>query len=182
MANNKKESTAGVAKLKAHFNVIDAVVILLVIAIGLGIFFRARIVDKLWAESKMGDYVISFSIEDIRYSTPTYMNVGDKVYFADDGDLFGTLVSESDNVNALNITPSSRYFADNNGNIVEVFYPDAESRVDVKGSIQCVGYYGEDGGFSVDGRHYLAPGQSILVKTELVTVTINIMSIELLAE
>ena len=181
MAKNKKESTVG-ANGKAHCNVIDAVVIVLVIAIGLGIFFRARIVDKLWAESRMGDYVISFSIEDIRYSTPTYMNVDDKVYFADDGELLGTLVSESDNVNALNITPSAKYFADINGNMVEVFYPDSESRVDVKGKIQCQGYYDEDGGFSIDGRHYIAPSQNIGVKTELVTVNINIMSIEPLAE
>ena len=179
MANNKKESTA--TNSKAHFNVIDAVVILLVIAIGLGIFFRARIVDKLWAESKMGDYVISFSIEDIRYSTPTYMNVGDEVYFAD-GELLGELISESDNVNALNITPAAKYFADNNGNMVEVFYPDSESRVDVKGKIQCQGYYDEDGGFSIDGRHYIAPSQNIDVKTELVSVSINIMSIEPLTE
>lgn len=178
MANNKKESTVN---SKAHFNVIDAVVIVLVIAIGLGIFFRARIVDKLWAESKMGDYVISFSIEDIRYSTPTYMNVDDKVYFAD-GELLGTLMSESDNVNALNITPCAKYFTDNNGNIVEVFYPDSESRVDVKGKIQCKGYYDDEGGFSIDGRHYIAPSQNIEVKTELVSVSINIMSIEPLAE
>ena len=181
MPRNKKENAASTTK-KVHFNVIDAIIILLVIAIAAGVFFRSYIIDKLWANSKSGDYVISFSIEDIRYTTPTYMNVGDEVYISDSGELLGTLISESDNVNALSITPASKYFTDENGNVVEVFYPDAESRVDVKGSIQCVGYYGEDGGFSVDGRHYLAPGQSILVKTELVTVTINIMSIELLAE
>lgn len=167
---------------KAHFNVIDAVIIVLVISLALGIFFRSYIVEKLWAETQSGDYVISFSIKDIRYSTPSYMNVGDKVYFGDSGEFFGTLMSESDNMNALNITPASKYFPNSKGNVVEVFYPDGESRVDTKGRIQCVGYYGEDGGFSVDGRHYLAPGQSINVKTELVTVTINIMSIEPLAE
>ena len=178
----KKENVAAATKNKAHFNVIDAIIILLVIAIGAGIFFRSYIVEKLWASSKTDDYVISFSIEDIRYTTPTYMNVGDKVYFSDNGEFFGTLLSESENVNALNITPASKFFTDPAGNVVEVFYPDAESRVDVKGRIHCQGYYGEDGGFSIDGRHYLAPGQSILVNTELVSVTINIMSIELLAE
>ncbi len=178
----KKENVASATKNKAHFNVIDAIIILLVIAIAAGIFFRSYIIEKLWATSKSDNYVISFSIEDIRYTTPTYMNVGDKVYFSDNGELLGTLLSESDNVNALNITPASKYFTDSNGNIVVVFYPDGESRVDVKGRIECVGYYGEDGGFSVDGRHYLAPGQSISVRTELVSVTINIMSIELLAE
>ncbi len=167
---------------KAHFNVVDAVIILLVISVAVGVFFRGRIVEKLWEQTQSADYVVSFSIEDIKYTTPTYINVGDKVYFADNGELIGEFMSESDNANALNITPASKYFYDSNGNVVEVFYPDGESRVDAKGRILCKGYYGEDGGFSVDGRHYLAPGQSINVKTELVSVTINIMSIEPLSE
>ena len=167
---------------KARFNVIDALIILLVLAIAVGMFFRAHIVEKLWADTQSTDYVISFSIDDIRYTTPTYINVGDKVYFADSGELLGEFISESDNVNALNITPASKYFTDSDGNVVEVFYPDGESRVDAKGRIQCKGYYSNDGGFSIDGRNYLAPGQSINVKTELVSVTINIMSIDPLAE
>lgn len=167
---------------KAHFNVVDAVIILLVLSIAVGVFFRGRIVEKLWAQTQSADYVVSFSIEDIKYTTPTYINVGDKVYFADNGELIGEFMSESDNANALNITPASKYFYDSNANVVEVFYPDGETRVDAKGRILCKGYYGEDGGFSVDGRHYLAPGQSINVKTELVSVTINIMSIEPLSE
>ncbi len=170
------------ANKKAHFNVIDALIILLVISVAVGVFFRARIAEKLWAQTQSSDYVVSFSIEDIKYTTPTYINVGDEVYFADNGELLGEFISESDNVNALNITPASKYFYDSNGNVVEVFYPDGESRIDAKGRILCKGYYAQDGGFSVDGRHYLAPGQSISVRTELVSVTINIMSIEALAE
>ena len=169
-------------KKKAHFNVMDALIILLVIAIGVGIFFRGRIVEKIWAQTSSASYAVSFSIEDIKYTTPNYIDVGDKVYFADNGELLGEFMSESDNVNALNITPASKYFYDSNGNVVEVFYPDGESRVDAKGRILCEGYYNSDGGFSVDGRHYLAPGQSISIKTELVSVTINIMSIDLIEE
>ena len=178
----KNVNVAKKDKKKAHFNVIDALIILLVLLIAVGMFFRARIVERLWADTQSSDYVISFSIDDIRYTTPTYINVGDKVYFADSGEYLGEFISESDNVNALNIAPASKYFTDSNGNVVEVFYPDGESRVDAKGRIQCKGYYSKDGGFSIDGRQYLAPGQSINVKTELVSVTINIMSIDPLAE
>ena len=167
---------------KAHFNVMDALIILLVLAVAVGMFFRGRIVEKIWEQTQSAGYVVSFSIEDIKYTTPNYIDVGDKVYFADNGELLGEFMSESDNVNALNITPASKYFYDSNGNVVEVFYPDGESRVDAKGRILCDGYYNSDGGFSVDGRHYLAPGQSISVRTELVSVTINIMSIDPLAE
>ena len=177
MAKNiNKEGTAA-KKPKAHFNIIDAAIIVLVISIVLGIVFRSHIIDKLWAESKTDDYVVSFSVDNIRYTTPSYLELGDEVYFADGGDLFGKLVSESDNVNALNITPASEYFTDEGGNVIEVFYPDAESRVDTKGRIECRGYYDEDGGFSIDGRHYIAPGQYVNVRTELVSLTILITDI-----
>ncbi|MBR2387842.1 MAG: DUF4330 family protein [Clostridia bacterium] len=182
MAKNINKDGVAATNKKAHFNIIDAAIIILIISIVLGIVFRSHIIERLWAESKTDDYVVSFSVDNIRYTTPSYLEVGDEVYFADSGDLFGTLMSESDNVNALNITPASEFFTDANGNVVEVFYPDEESRVDTKGRIECRGYYGEDGGFSIDGRHYVAPGQSVNVKTELVTLTIRITDIVPLAK
>ena len=112
----KKEGAPAAAKAKAHFNIIDATIIVLVLAVIFGIVFRSHIIDMLWAQSKTDDYVVSFSIENIRYSTPSYLNVGDEVYFDDGSGLLGTLVSESENVNALNITPASEHFTDANGN------------------------------------------------------------------
>lgn len=174
----KKETQTYGAKKNAHFNVIDAVIIVLVVAVLLSIYFRFNIVDSLWAKTQTKEYDVSFTINDIRYTTPTYINIGDEVYFADSGEYFGKLISESENKNALNITPASKYFTDSDGNVVEVFYPDGETRVNAKGRLVCEGYYTEDGGFSVGGKQYLAPGQSLTVCTELVTVTINITGIE----
>ena len=45
-----------------------------------------------------------------------------------------------------------------------------------------MGYYNDEGGFTVDGRKYLAPGQTVNVQTELVTVTVTITSIDLIQE
>ncbi len=177
MAKNINKEGAAATNKKAHFNIIDAAIIILVISVILGIVFRSHIIDRLWAESNTEDYIVSFSVDNIRYTTPAYLEVGDEVCFADNGELFGKLMSESDNVNALNITPASEYFTDSKGNVVEVFYPDEESRVDTKGRIECRGYYDEDGGFSIDGRHYIAPGQSVNVRTELVTFTVRITDI-----
>ena len=177
MARNTNKDTATAKKTGVHFNIIDAAIIILIISIVLGIVFRSHIIDKLWAESKTDDYAVSFSVENIRYTTPAYLEVGDEVYFADGGDFFGKLMSESENVNALNITPASEYFTDAGGNVVEVFYPDEESRVDTKGRIECRGYYDEDGGFSIEGKHYIAPGQTVKVRTELVTLTVRITDI-----
>ena len=175
----KKEN--GASSKRAHFNVIDAVIIILVIAVALGIYSRFNVVETLWAKEDSEKYAVSFSVKDIRYTTATYVNVGDKVYFADNDELFGTIMSESENVNALSITPASKYFTDSEGKVVEVFYP-SDTRIDVKGRIECMGYYNDEGGFTVDGRKYLAPGQSVEVRTELVTVVITITSIDLIEE
>ena len=169
------------AKRSAHFNVIDAVIIILVIAVALGIYSRFNVIETLWTGNETEKYAVSFSVEDIRSTTASYVDVGDKVYFADDNELFGTLMSESENVNALSITPASKYFTDSKGNVVEVFYP-SDTRIDVKGRIECMGYYNEEGGFCVDGRKYIAPGQTVNVRTELVTVTLTITSIEAIVE
>ena len=176
----KKEN--GASSKRAHFNVIDAVIIILVIAVALGIYSRFNVVETLWAKNETEKYAVSFSVKDIRYTTATYVNVGDKVYFADNDELFGAIMSESeDNENALGITPSSKYFTDSEGKVVEVFYP-SDTRIDVKGRIECTGYYNGEGGFTVDGRKYLAPGQTVEVRTELVTVTITVTSIDLIEE
>ena len=176
MSRVKKDKAA--RKNRPHFNAIDAMIIILVIVAIVGVYFRYTIVDFLTGDRNVDEYVVSFSIEDIRYTTPNYINVGDNVYFASSGELLGILTSESENnKEPLNITLASEKFTDSDGNIVEVFYPE-ETRVNAKGRILCKGNYSSSGGFSVDGNEYIAAGQSVEVYTEKVTVTLKITSIE----
>ncbi len=173
---NKKEFTQG-AKRNAHFNVIDALIIILLIAVVLGVYFRFNIVESLTGEEETEVYTVSFSVDNIRYTTPSYVNVGDVVYFGDTGELFGVLISESENQSVLSITPASEIFIDSSGNVKEVFY-DEDTRIDAKGRIECKGLYTEDGGFCVDGTRFLAPGQTVEINTELVTLVITVTSID----
>ncbi len=161
---------------KPHFGVLDAVIILLVIVAVVGVYFRSDIVKFVTGESKLGEYTISYSIENIRYTTPNYINVEDKVYFADSGDELGTLLTSSENATALSITPASEYFTDNNGSIVEVMYPE-NTRVNAKGRLLCKGRYSGDGSFLVNGTTFVAAGQYIDVKTDYVSLTIRIETI-----
>ena len=165
-----------------HFNAVDAMIIILVIVAIVGIYFRHTIVDFLTEGRNDDEYVISFSIEDIRYTTPNYINVGDSVYFASNGELLGTLLSASENQGALDITVGSKYVTDSNGEVHEIFYPKEETRVNAKGRILCVGSYSEEGGFCMGGSTYIAAGQSIEVYTEFVSVNITVTSVELYEE
>ncbi len=157
-----------------RFGVLDGVIILLIIVAVAGVYFRYSIIDFVSGARNLNDYTISYSIEDIRYSTPDFIDVGDEVYFANDGKKFGTLVAVSENSGALSITPASEYFTNSKGEIVEILYPDNQSRVDAKGKLSCTGRYSEDGRFLVDGSTHIASGQLVNVKTEYVTVTIRI--------
>lgn len=164
-------------KRSPRFSVLDAVIILLVIVAVAGVYFRYNIIGFISGAQNLEDYAISYSIKDIRYTTPNYINVGDEVYFADDGEHFGTLINASENMGALSITPSSEYFTTSNAEVVEVFYPDSQSRVDATGRLNCRGRYSDEGGFLVNGSTYLASGQYVNIRTEYVTVTIRIEDI-----
>ena len=147
--------------------------------LAVGIYFRYTIVDFITDNAQNKDYIVSFSVENIRYTTPDYINIGDKVYIASSGNLMGELISESENRGALNVTPVSEYFfVEGKDSPVEVFYP-SETRINAKGRMICSGRFSDDKGFRIDGVTYISPGQQIAVKTELVSVTITILSIEL---
>ena len=156
------------------FGVLDAVIIFLIIIAVVGVYFRYNILDFVNGTKNLETYTVSYSIENIRYTTPNYINIGDEVYFADDGEHFGTLINASENMGALSITPASEYFTKSDATIVEVFYPDSQSRVDAKGRLTCEGRYSDDGGFLVNGSAFIAAGQQVNVKTENATFTIQI--------
>ncbi len=173
------EKTKQTERSVHRFKALDAVIILLILTAVVGVYFRSNIFDLFSNEKDLRDHYISFYVEDIRYTTPNYMNIGDKIYYHD-GEELGVLVAESDDMSnlALSVTPASKLFLNDDGVMEEVFYPNNESRVDAKGRILCRGIYTAEGGFLVNGSQYLSSGQTIAVHTETVTITIEIQSIE----
>ena len=177
MSKVKKEKTEKRAN-RPRFNVLDAVIILLVIAAVVGVYFRYSILDFLTSDRNSQKYVVSYSIDNMRATTSDYFIVGDKVYFDSDGELFGTLLSESQNKEPLSEGPAYESFADSKGEVHKVPYPDMNNRVSAKGRLLCEGKYNENGGFSVDGKSFVAPGQQIKVYTERVSFTLTVTSVE----
>lgn len=176
MKNNETKETVR----KPKFGFLDAVIILLIITAVVGIYFRSNILDFLKNDRDARDYTISFLIEDIRYSTPDYVQVNDAVYFSDDGTQLGTVMEATQgNSKSLNCRPAVKVFKTEKGTMESVSYPNNESRVDATGRLLCRGSYSEDGGFLLNGNRYLSAGQTIEVQTEMVTVSITITDIQL---
>ena len=180
MSKNKNQDLEQV-KNTPRFHVLDAVIILLVILAVVGVYFRYNILDYLTGEHNMKDFTVSFSIEDIRYTTPNYVHVNEVVYFSDDGDQMGKLLEVSEDMSniALSVTPASKVFVDSDGTIKKVYYPNNESRVNANGRMLCRGTYSSDGGFLINGSRYICAGQSIAVQTETVSVTITVTDIQI---
>lgn len=175
MENNKQTNQR---KRAPRFGVLDAVILLLIVAVVAGIYFRTHIMDWITNQRNVKEYTVTFAIDNIRYTTPNYLSIGDEVFFSENGDDFGTLIEESDDASniALNVMPASEWvYID--GVATRVSYPD-ETRVDVKGRLLCEGSYSDDGGFLVNGTTYIAAGQTISAQTELVSFSLRVLTIE----
>ncbi len=168
-----KRSNDNIKKVP-RFGVLDLVIILLVIIAVVGIYFRYNIIDMINDSRDLKQYTITYTIDNIRHTTPDFINVGDDVYFVSDGKKFGNLTTAPQNMTSLDTTLPSENFTTTTGEIVEVFYPNNETRVKGVGRLVCEGRYSDEGGFLVNGSTHIAMGQYIDVKTEYVTVTIRI--------
>ena len=174
--------TTNKVKKVPRFSVLDIVIVLLVVVAIVGVYFRYNIIDIVTNAMDIKEYTVSYTIENIRAETPKkYVNIGDKMYFADSGDEFGTLIAASENVVALSSDIASETFVTADGKVVTSPYP-MDKRVMATGRLNCEGKYSSDGRFLVNGLTHITMGQYVDVKTEMVTVTIRIDNIALVAE
>ena len=173
-----KQAKTNEKKRSPRFGVLDVVIILLVILSLAGIYVRYNNIDIIFSERNLASYAVSYSIENIRSTTTECMNVGDKLYFADDGSELGSFIEGSDNTGLFSLrAPTTQSFTKANGETVELRYPN-ENRIDVQGRFVCRGRYSDDGSFLVNGTRHIAKGQLISIHTEMVTVTLKIHGIE----
>ena len=188
MKKDKKEKKSKVDGVKERrfpkFHVLDAFIIILVIAIVAGVYFRYNVVDQLGNLKNQQEATVTFSVKNIKADTAKhYVEIDDEVYFKSNGDKFGTIMRIEDNSEiALSTVPSSESFfkkdADSEkGTLIEVLYP-PETRIDAEGKIKCKGVFSPNGSFALNGSTDLCAGKKYTVCTEKVTLEITILSVE----
>lgn len=184
MKNKQRTNATERGRIVPKFKILDAVIILLIVVSVVGIYLSYNVTDALKNRKDLKEYVVDFSIQDVRNSTRNYINIGDVLYYSEDGEVLGTLLGHTnDATQPLSYGAAADYFVDKAGNTQSVLYPYTDQpsdRIDAIGRFSCKGVSSEDGGFLVNGSRYLAPGQTILVQTELVTFTVTIKNIALL--
>ena len=177
----KQKSTSSGEKVRKfpRFGILDFVIILLVISIAVGLAFRYNLFSAFNELQNLSECAVTFSVKNIESTTQYYIGSGDKVYFKDSGNEFGTIMESSDASSIpLTITPAKETFVENGVSAVFNYPPD--TRIDAPGRIKCEGKFSSDGTFLLGGNEYLAPGQTFVICTEKVTLEITILSAELI--
>lgn len=177
MSLKASNSGAEKASKKIKINALDIFIIVLVIACIVGIIYRQYSSEFSTKTGEEELYEVYFSVKDISFTVPSYLDTNDKIYF-ESGEFFGNLLNnnDTDTTSALVVAPAGVVLTDENGNYVSTMYPDG-SRVDANGSILCSCVKNADGRYLLDGTRYITPGEVISVRTELVDLEITITGI-----
>ena len=169
---------------KVRFNILDAVIILLVILCIVGICFRYSIMDSLGLGQDMEAYTVKFTVSGMDKTVAEFLSGGNTLYF-DNSVKAGKLCSVTEFSNftfvsagseTLILKTSYNYVDDGNGAVVAAAYPDNKI-VDAEGAFRCEGAYGDDGRFSIGGSRFIAVGQQITLYTDTVTLNITVTDI-----
>ena len=169
---------------KVRFNILDAVILLLIILCVVGFFFRYTISESLGFETELQDYRVRFEVSGERATLPSQLFKGDVLYTTDGtaaGTLMGVAEFSSENTimagNQTLLTRPTEIYVSDKGVPIFVSYPEG-SLIDAEGAFKCEGGYNSDGYFLLGGERYLAVGQTLTLYTDRVKLTITVTEIE----
>ena len=154
---------------KKHFNIIDALIIIVLLACIVGLFFRYWNFSSGDREKALENYEIHFSVSNIAHMSEDAFVSGDTVTLADGNVILGQLSGLE------TVLPAEFIVHDKSGNLIKVNYPES-TRIDVTGRIQSKGIMRENGYF-VGGTTYVAAGKEYAVRTEHMDVVLKIINI-----
>lgn len=164
-----------------RFGVLDAVIILLVIVICAGIYFRYSFFDTLNSSKNLKECYVTFKTDKVTTAVTRELEIDDVVYFKSSGETLGTLTVSSEEIAiVIQEQPATATIFKDGKTYADVQYPQGmeNSLIYGIGTIKCSCAVAENGSFLLGGSLYLAPGQTYTVCTEKVTFDITITSIE----
>jgi len=154
-------------KTRRRFNVIDALIILIVIGLIAGVAYRYNIAGKIINNAQEQKVIVSYLIKGVRGTTVDSIQVGDVEYFSNTKAELGTIITKG------TPTKSLEYFNDENGDIQ---VSENEEKYDIRIEIEAYGQM-TDEGFMLHGTQYLAPNSEIEIYSKHVKNTVIITGI-----
>lgn len=157
--------------IKIKFGVLDAVVVIVIIALAIALVFRYT-TDKRLFTYETEKYIVTVKSSGLQYTTMDVLSSGDTVYL-DDGSALGAFS------HAPTVTPMLKYALTSSGDIVASYYPD-NTLVDMVTEIEC-DLIANDGILMTKGGVHIAVGCILDIHTETVDFTVEITGVEKLA-
>jgi len=153
-----------------RLNIVDFVIIIAVIACGVGVYIRYTIgLEMENAPINLVDAKAEFLLVDVSEQLADSLTAGSPVYIGDK-----TPIGELSAI--FSKLPSERFIATMDGTVVKT-YSD-EFRFDVRGAITLKGTM-TDKGFLYEGKTFIAPGSYINIQTPEADLSLYIMNITL---
>lgn len=155
---------------KFRFNIIDAVIIITVIAVIAGLVLRAGLSGQINAEKQ--EAKITFIATNIHseIAASTLLD-GDEFYSETYECKFGTICDRD----KFEITPAEQHNESASGELV---VSTLEHRSDVRGYLTAEGYFDEDNGFLLGGKNQIFPGGNYEIYSQNRRLYILIVDIE----
>ena len=153
---------------KIRFGLLDAVILIAVIALVLALVFRYTADRRLFVYDTE-TYTVTVKATGLQYTTVNMLDSNAKVYL-EDGTLIGTFV------HAPTVTPMLSYSTTSSGDIIAAYYPD-NTLVDIVTDIECE-LIVNDGMIMTKGGVHIAVGTVIKIHTETVDLDVEIVAVE----
>ena len=153
---------------KIRFGLLDAVVLIVVIALAIALVFRYT-ADKRLFVYDTEEYTVRVKACGLQYTTVNMLDSNANVYL-EDGKLLGVFV------HAPTVTPMLRYSTTSAGDIIAAYYPD-NTLVDIVTDIEC-DLIVNDGMIMTKSGVHIAVGTVLKIHTETVDLTVEITSLE----
>lgn len=159
---------AGKTNSKIRFGLLDAVVLIVVIALVLALVFRYT-ADKTLFVYDTEKYTVTVKATGLQYSTVNMLGQDSAVYL-EDGKQLGAFI------HAPTVTPMLSYSITSSGDVIAAYYPD-NTLVDIVTDIEC-DLLVNDGMIMTKSGVHIAVGSVIKIHTETVDLTVEITSVE----
>lgn len=153
---------------KLKFSIIDAVIIIVAIAVIASVVLRYTTDLRLFGH-ETEKYNVTVRACGVRYTSLDMISSADKVYLAD-GELLGGLLR------APTVTPMLSYTVTSSGEMVAAYYPD-NTYVDITIDMEC-DLISDDGSVMTKNGVHIAQGVIIAAHTHAVDLTLEIISVE----
>jgi len=160
---------------KLRIGALDVFIIAAVLICIAGLVLRTFVKSDAISNNNavMENYVVSFSVGNIRASSVKYFEKGDTFYLKENNMKLGEIIDTAD-------LPARKYYSDIDGKSVYVMNEstdDRTKRVDLDASLQVSGIIDSNGRFLLNGTRYLGVNKEVEIISKYITVNVKITSI-----